>query len=146
MKLKTQFIIICREAFLEAGTNNLNLIRIFSTAHASAFPHVLPPFALVVNFDIDTAGPHTLRTEIIDPEGKQVARNEMPVTIGPPSPDGFGRVNNWQVIANFEQFRAPIPGTYTFRLMLDDMPLGERTLEVRPASVPKVHTKKAAIA
>ncbi len=137
MHLKTQFIIICREAFLEAGSNNLNLIRIFSTAHAAAFPHVLPPFALVVNFDIDTAGAHTLRTEVVGPDGAQAARSELPVTTN---------IGNWQVIANFEQFRAATPGIYTFRLALDDMPLGERTLEVRPTTTPKVHSKTAATA
>lgn len=127
-----QFIILCREAFLEAGTNNLNLIRIFSRVHADRFPYAMSPFALVVNFDIATAGAHTLRTELTGPDDAVVATSELPVqtNVGPPSPDSFGRVNNWQVIANFEQLRLPAMGTYTFHLMLDGQPLGMRTMEV----------------
>ena len=124
MNSKTHFIIICREAFLEAGTNNLNLIRIFSQVHADRFPFVLPSFALVVNFDVDEAGSHTLRTVVSGPDGTEVANTELPV-----------RTNsgNWQVIANFEHLRAPLPGTYSFQLTLDTRPLGSRTLLVNPA-------------
>jgi hypothetical protein len=124
MRLKPQFIIICREAFLEAGTNNLNLIRIFSAVQADRFPFVLPHFALVVNFDIDEAGAHVLRTTVNGPDGTAVANTELPVTTN---------VGNWQVIANFEHLQAPLPGPYTFHLTLDAQPLGSRTLTVNPA-------------
>jgi hypothetical protein len=124
MKLKTQFIIICREAFLEAGTNNLNLIRIFSGVQAGRFPFVLPNFALVVNFDVDEAGAHTLRTTVSGPDGTTVANTELPVNTN---------AGNWQVIANFEHLQAPLPGPYTFHLTLDTLPLGSKTLQVNPA-------------
>lgn len=122
--MKTHFIIICREAFLEAGTNNLNLIRIFSGVQADRFPFVLPNFALVVNFDVDQAGAHTLRTTVTGPDGTTVANTELPVTTN---------AGNWQVIANFEHLRAPIPGPYTFHLTLDTQPLGSKLLTVNPA-------------
>jgi hypothetical protein len=128
MKVKPHFIIVCREAFLEAGTNNLNLIRIFTQAHANAFPFALPAFALVVNFDIDTAGPHVVRTEVLGPDGTRIAGTDLPITTN---------VGNWQVIANFEQLKAPTPGAYTFQLTLDDQPLGEKVLNVIPTSAPK---------
>lgn len=122
--MKTHFIIICREAFLEAGTNNLNLIRIFSAVQADRFPFILPSFALVVNFDVPEAGQHTLRTTVTGPDGKEVATTELPVRTN---------AGNWQVIANFERLQAPLPGTYTFHLMLDTLPLGSKTLTVHPA-------------
>lgn len=127
MKIAAQFIIICREAFLEAGTNNLNLIRIFSQINADRFPYVLPNFALVVNFDTDSAGTHTLHTELRDPNGKQIASTELPVTTAG---------GNWQVIANFEQMQFATPGAYTFVLTLDNAPLGSRTVEVRAVATP----------
>lgn len=128
MNTKTNFIIICREAFLEAGTNNLNLIRIFSSVQAGAFPFALPPFALVVNFDTDTPGNHTLQTEVRGPGGATIAKTTLPVTTN---------AGNWQVIANFEHLKVPAPGTYTFRLALDGIPMGERSLQVSPGSSSK---------
>ena len=137
MIIKPNFIIICREAFLEAGTNNLNLIRIFSQVHADTLPFQLPPFALVVNFDIDEAGQHLLRTDVFGPDHKQIAHTELPVTTN---------AGNWQVIANFERLTAPVPGTYTFQLMLDDTPLGSRALEVKSNAPKPGRSKPPAIA
>lgn len=134
MNVKSNFIIICHEAFLESGTNNLNLIRIFTAVQAQSFPFALPPFALVVNFDIDTAGPHTVRTEVTAPDGSRLAATDLPVTTN---------AGNWQVIANFQQLKAPAPGTYVFRLTLDGQPLGERSLEVRSAGATKVRRPPA---
>jgi len=119
-----KFIILCREAFLEAGTNNLNLIRIFSSVAADRFPYPMPPFALVVNFDITEAGTHTLHTELTGPEGQRVAQTDLPVKTN---------TGNWQVIANFEHLQFPVPGVYTFRIALDGEPLGTAALTVTPA-------------
>ena len=135
MNIKPHFIIICREAFLQAGNNNLNLIGIFSQLNADKLPFQYPHFAVVVNFDIDTAGDHVLKTDVFDPAGKPVAHSELPVRTN---------AGNWQVIANFEQMKFNAPGTYTFRLVLDDTPLGERTLEVKPVIARA--SQKAAIA
>ena len=128
MNIKPQFIIICREAFLQAGSNNLNLIGIFTQINADKFPFPFPRFSVVVNFDIDVAGDHSLRTDVIDPAGKAVAHTELPVKTNP---------GNWQVIANFEQMQFAVPGSYTFHLALDGQPLGTRTLDVRPMLSPK---------
>jgi hypothetical protein len=133
MNIKPHFIIICREAFLQAGNNNLNLIGIFTQINANKLPLTYPHFAVVVNFDIDTAGDHMLRTVILDPSGAQIAHTELPVRTN---------AGNWQVIANFEQLRFSTPGAYTFKLTLDDAALGERVLEVKPI-VSRTHQKTA---
>lgn len=135
MTITPHFIIICREAFLQAGTNNLNLIGIFTTVNAPKLPFVFPRFAVVANFDIDTAGNHSLTTVVTDPSGKQIAHTELPVRTN---------AGNWQVIANFEQMTFTVPGTFTFRLSLDGIALGERTLDVKPAIARA--TRKAAVA
>lgn len=119
-----RFIIICREAFLEAGTNNLNLIRIFSSVAADRFPYPMPPFALVVNFDIAAGGTHTLHTELTGPEGQRIAQTDLPVKTN---------AGNWQVIANFEHLQFPVPGAYTFHISLDGEPLGTASLTLTPA-------------
>ena len=136
MNITTRFIVVCERAFTAAGTNNLNLINIFTQINAATFPFTHPQFALVVNFDITEAGSHILHVRILGPDGNQVAQSELPVNIvaGPPSPDGFGRASNWQVIANYEHFAFGAPGTYTFALTLDDTPLGERALQVVPVA------------
>jgi hypothetical protein len=104
---------------------------VFTQIHADTFPFVYPRFSLVVNFDIDTAGSHMLTTDIIDPAGNRIGHSEMPVTT---------HIGNWQVVANFEQMQYPVPGTYTFRLALDGVALGERSLAVLPTMSP-VHRK-----
>jgi hypothetical protein len=127
MEIQPHFIIMCREAFLAAGTNNLNLINVFTQINADKFPFMYPRFSLVVNFDIDTGGNHILRTDAMDPHGKLVAHTELPVTTN---------AGNWQVIANFEQMKFTVPGTYSFLLSLDGVSLGVRTLEVKPMLTP----------
>lgn len=134
MEIQPYFIIMCREAFLAAGTNNLNLINVFTQINADKFPFMYPRFALVVNFDIDTGGNHLLRTDVMDPAGKQIARTELPVTT---------HAGNWQVIANFEQMQFAAPGTYSFLLSLDGVSLGSRTLEVKPLLSPSSGQKTA---
>lgn len=134
MNIRAHFIIMCREAFLAAGTNNLNLIGIFTQINADKFPFMYPRFALVVNFDIDTAGNHVLRTDVMDPSGKAIACTELPVTTN---------TGNWQVIANFEQMQFIAPGTYSFLLSLDGVSLGARTLEVKPMLTPATGQKTA---
>jgi len=131
MNIKPHFIIICREAFLQAGSNNLNLIGIFTQLNADKLPFLYPHFAVVVNFDIDVAGDHTLRTAVLDPSGKEIAHTDLPVRTN---------AGNWQVIANFEQMKFASPGVFTFKLSLDGVSLGERTLEVKPA-IARAHQK-----
>jgi hypothetical protein len=132
MNIKPQFIIICREAFLQAGNNNLNLIGIFTQLNADKLPFVFPRFSVVVNFDIDVAGDHVLRTNVIDPAGKQIAHTELPVR----TTEG-----NWQVIANFEQMQFTSFGAYSFVLSLDGVSVGTRALELKPMLTPATGRK-----
>ncbi len=136
MNIKPQFIIICREAFLQAGNNNLNLIGIFTQLNADKLPFIFPRFSVVVNFDIDVAGEHLVHTDIIDPSGKQIAHAELPVR----TTEG-----NWQVIANFEQMQFATYGMYSFVLSLDGVSLGTRALELKPMLSP-VTGRKPSIA
>lgn len=121
---------MCREAFLQQGTNNLNLIGIFTQLNADKLPFQFSRFAVVVNFDIDTAGDYTLRTDVIDPTGKQIAHTDLPIKTN---------VGNWQVIAQFEHMQFATAGTYTFRVSMNDVLLGERTLSVVPTIPPTAH-------
>lgn len=127
MPIRPNFIIICEKAFLSAGSNNLNLIGIFSHINAASLPVSWPSFALVVNFDTDTPGQHVLRTDIMDPSGKQVAHTELPVTV---------TAGNMQVIANFEHMQFAVPGTYAVNVFFDGHPLGQRMLQINPVLTP----------
>jgi hypothetical protein len=128
--LKTNFIITCDQAFLTAGSNNLNLIGIFSQINAELFPVKYPRFALVANFDVEKLGDHTLETKIIDPNGAQIGQVRMNVNISS-SP--------FQVIANFENLTFGIPGRYELHVLLDGTPVGTRTLELRLQLKQKTH-------
>jgi|GEM_PF-5566737 len=134
MNITPQFIIVCREAFLQAGTNNLNLIGIFNQLTAEKLPLVFPRFSVVVNFDIDVAGDHVLRTDVVDPSGKHIAHTELPVRT---------TSGNWQVIANFEHMQFTSFGVYSFILALDGVAIGSRTLEFKPTYAPTTGRKPA---
>lgn len=127
MIVKPHFIIICREAFLQAGNNNLNLIGIFTQINAEQFPFVYPHFALVVNFDVEGGGEHRLEADIIGPTGARITHSNLPVAT---------HAGNMQVVANFEQMQFATPGAYTFRVSVDGALLGERELNVKPVTAP----------
>ncbi|HXV26834.1 MAG TPA: hypothetical protein VD862_02325 [Candidatus Paceibacterota bacterium] len=128
MEIKTNFIITCREAFLSAGTNNLNLINIFSTINADKFPFAYPHFALVVNLDVPETGTYALNTAVAGPDGKELARTSLSVTV---------KSANFQVIANFENMQFAAPGAYELKVDLDGTPVGSRTIQVNLVSSPK---------
>lgn len=130
MNIKTNFIIVCDQAFLTAGTNNLNVIGIFTAMHAEQFPLTYRRFALVVNFDTDALGVHTLQTRIVNGEGSELIRSEIEVNI---------TSSPFQVIANFENFTFPAPGTFDILVSLDDHELGSRSLVVNPVVKIKTH-------
>ncbi len=126
--IKPHFIVLCEQAFLSAGSNNLNLIGMFTQINADKFPFTYPRFALVVNFDAAVAGQHVLRTVLTDPAGTAIANTDLPVAVMP---------GNMQVIANFENMRFGLPGQYTFTAHLDGQLIGQRSLQVRPVLPPK---------
>ncbi len=130
MNIKPNFIIACDQAFLTAGTNNLNLIGIFTTIHAEQFPFTYRRFALVINFDSDTLGMHSLETRIVDETGKELIKSELKINISS-SP--------FQVIANFENFTFPIPGKYEIKISLEGKEIGSRILTVNPIVNQKTH-------
>jgi hypothetical protein len=123
MDIKTNFIITCEKAFLTAGSNNLNLVEIFSQVNASKFPFVYPRFALVVNFDTDTLGANRIITEITAPDGSMAAKAEAGINI---------TSNNFQIITNFENLAFSIPGDYEIKVSLDTCVIAAKTIVVKP--------------
>lgn len=121
MNIKTNFILTCQNAFLSAGTNNLNLINIFTNINADKFPFTYGRFALVANIDVDEPGQHTLNTVVVGPDGKEMAKTSLPVNVGGP---------NFQVIANFENMQFSAPGTYALKVDLDGVLVGTRKLQI----------------
>lgn len=124
---KLQFIIICEQAFLTAGSNNLNIIGVFSQINASKFPFIYPRFALVTNFDADSAGQHVLQTDILDPNGKRITHTELPVKV---------TTGNMQVIASFENMQFAVPGQYAINIALDNQPLGQCSIRIMSVITP----------
>jgi hypothetical protein len=130
MKIKSNFIIVCDQAFLTAGTNNLNLIGIFTSMHAEQFPFTYRRFALVINFDTDSLNMHTLETKIVDGDGKELVRSELQINV---------TSSPFQVIANFENFVFPAPGTYEIKVSLGGQEVGSRIVTVNPAVKTQPH-------
>ena len=135
MNIKTNFLLTCQNAFLSAGTNNLNLINIFTNINADKFPFVYGRFALVANIDVDTPGQHTLNTVVSGPDGKVLAKTALPVKVNGP---------NFQVIANFENMHFSAPGTYELKVDVDGVPVGTKALKVNMVVNPKNQTKNVA--
>ena len=131
MNIKPNFIISCDQAFLTSGTNNLNLINIFTTLHSDQFPFTYHRFSLVINFDIDVLGMHPLETRITDENGKELIRSELKINISS-SP--------FQVIANFENFSFPAPGKFEIRVSLQGKLIGSRVLNINSVQKQKTPT------
>ena len=128
--IKTNFIIVCDQAFLTAGTNNLNLIGIFTTMHAEQFPFTYRRFALVINFDTDLLGMQNLETKITDENNKELIRSELKINV---------TSSPFQVIANFENFVFPSPGMYHIRISLEGKEIGSRSISVTPVVKSQPH-------
>lgn len=126
MTIKPNFIITCEQAFLTAGTNNLNLIGIFTNIHASQFPLTYRHFALVANFEIGERGSHELETIMKDPEGKETLRSKLSVNV---------TTSPFQVIANLENVPFSKPGNYELSVLLDGNIVGSQTLSVNPVAI-----------
>lgn len=130
MDIKTNFIISCDQAFLTVGSNNLNLIGIFSTIHAEQFPVTYHRFSLVTNFDTDATGMHRMSTQVVDQEGKQLIETHIDINITSP---------NFQVIAHFENLLFSQPGKYELRVTLDGQLVGSRVLHVSQLAKQKIN-------
>jgi len=98
--------------------------------HAEQFPLTYRRFALVVNFDADVLGMHNLQTRIINSEGTDLIRSDIQVNI---------TSSPFQVIANFENFTFPAPGTYEIKVTLNDQELGSRLLVVNAVTKQKTN-------
>ncbi len=123
MKIESNFILTCEQAFLTAGNNNLNCIGIFTQLNAEQFPFVFDRFTLVANFSTDALGPHVLTTRATDPDGKELFSSKLDVHVN---------ADPFQVIAHFEHLAFSAPGVYEFTVLLDDERIGSRTITVRP--------------
>lgn len=130
MTIKTNLILMCEQAFLTSGSNNLNLIGVFNNVTSDRFPFTYPRFDLVVNFDIDALGEHTLETKITDGENQEIVRSSLPTRV---------TTSNFQVIAHFENLPFSKPGRYHLNLTLDGVFAGQQTLTVTHAIKHKVN-------
>ena len=124
MTIKSNFILTCEQAFLTAGSNNLNLIGVFNNITSDRFPFTYPRFDLVVNFDVDTLGTHTLETRITDHDNQEIVRSTLATKV---------TTNNFQVIAHFENLSFAKPGRYHVNLTIDGVFAGQQTLTVTHA-------------
>ena len=123
MEIKNNFIVTCEYAFLSAGTNNLNLIGVFTAINADRFPFVHRKFDLVTNFDMDAPGPHTLHTLVLDGEDVELLTSKVNIQVNS---------TTYQVITHFENLSFPKPGKYELRVAIDDIYVGSRFLIVNP--------------
>lgn len=121
MTIKTNFILTCEQAFLTAGSGNLNLIGVFTNVVSDRFPFTYPRFALVANFDVDVIGMHTLETRITDQRNEEIVRSSLPTRV---------TTSNFQVIAHFENLSFSQPGQYHINLTLDGTFAGQHSITV----------------
>lgn len=130
MEIKTNFIIACDQAFLAAGTNNLNLVGIFSTINADKVPLTYPRFSLVTNFDTDATGMHRMTTQVVGPNDQQIVETHIDINVTSP---------NFQIIAHFENLSFPVVGKYDLRVTLDGQLVGSRALHIASLSKQKIN-------
>lgn len=112
------FLHICNDAFLTAGSNSLNVIGIFDRVNAQQLPVTIPKFTVATGIDA-MDGPHELSLTI-KKEGDALASMKAGY-VGP----------NHQHVHHFVNLTFKEAGEYLFELFVDGEILGTKRLMVR---------------
>ena len=117
----------------------LSLLGIFETIVTQKLPMVYPQCAIVLRiaFDRIEEGPHKLKLNFVNDDGKLVAPSmDMPVNVVFPGDATFATCN---FIVVFQQLKLEKGGSYSFDVALDgrqltSIPLHVRLVEPKPSA------------
>jgi hypothetical protein len=140
--MDVQVAVLADYANIAAG-DKLNVMGIFDTIFASAFPTVHPfmVLALRVRLGYDDGGKtHDLAVSLRDEDGREYLRAAAKVNVPRIEPGRFQNVN--QVI-NFAGMGFGKPGTYAFHIAWDGVEITRVDLVVVQGAVPGAGTPPA---
>ena len=128
-------------ALLADGANvsregKLNLLGIFDTIFAHAFPSTHPLMQLVIRFEADPAEAGTTRTvevQFVTPEGRVLFR--LPGTMAVPPRGTSDRIRMDQIVT-LTNVQLERPGHYRFHVVVDGEPVAIVPLHVEQIAQP----------
>ena len=135
--MNIQVVVLCDAATDDNG--KLNLLGAFDTIYTQQLPAVHPQcsIALRVTFGHEDEGPHKLRLNFVDADGRSIMPGiDLPVEVVLPGDSHFGTRN---FIVNIQQLKFEQPGLYSIDVSLDGRPQASIPLLVKhnpPATPP----------
>lgn len=114
----------------------LNLLGIFQRILASAFPATHPSLALVFTVEADsgdTASEHTLMVDLVDSDGKRIAKINGKIKFA----EVKGKKATHNQIVNFNGLNFPKPGMYEFKIIINGEERAFVPLELSEIEKPK---------
>lgn len=122
--LKIDFLIICENAFITSGSNNLNVIGIFDVINTPGFPAVHPAFTVVAKIINDDSSEHEVSLKIFK-EGLVLFQ----------SPKIKFTDKQYQFINNMVNFQFPEEGKYTVSVQIDGEDKETRTINLNKINI-----------
>ncbi len=127
--MNIQVAVLCDAATDDNG--KLNLLGAFDTIYTQQLPAVHPQcsIALRVTFSPEDEGPHKLRLNFVDADGRSIMQSiEIPLAVAMPGDSHFATRN---FIINIQQLKFEAPGLFSIDLSLDDQPQASIPLLVK---------------
>ena len=118
LPMNIQVAVLCDAATDDNG--KLNLLGAFDTIYTQQLPAVHPQcsIALRVTFGHEDEGPHKLRLNFVDADGRSIMPGiDIPVEVVLPGDSHFGTRN---FIVNIQQLKFETPGLYATDILLDN--------------------------
>ena len=109
---------ICCDAANVSREGKLNLLGIFNSIHAGAYPCTHPhlSFVLRVEARIGEEGSHPIEIKLADEDGAEVFKVNGQLTLQGAAP---GRPMTAQTIIDLNNVQLAQPGTYAFEIFID---------------------------
>lgn len=117
-------ILVCDMTISEEGTRKRTLVGLFDRIQCAHFPAAHPAMSVYVQFR-EIEGVHDFSLELVDlTDNRTLHRAAVP---------GFhvdGRSRDCELVFNLFSLRFEHPGLYEFRVFVEDLVFGQKTIEV----------------
>jgi hypothetical protein len=136
MALKVPLAILADSANVSIE-GKLNVLGVFQHINVPQFPYNHPALALVFSVtgdSGDTGKPHDLKIDFVNDDGKSFLKVAGKIQFGQPKPGVKPQANQ---IININGLLLEKPGTYEFKIIINNEERESIPIEVRQAKAPK---------
>jgi hypothetical protein len=128
--MKVLMLLVADYASFERATGKLNILGAFTRITARQFPATHPRLAVVIKVGADLGDlpdDRTLTVKLLDADATELMQYSAPFRI----PHGPGGVRpEFNAVLELNNLPFPQPGTYEFRVYIDEQQYGSISIEV----------------